>query len=117
MAKLIATFTLILSLLFGHFDIAPAGQPGGASPEAGASHDWNLRADAREAVKRAKVPILLIHGEDDHFVPCDMSREIAAANPEKIRFHTFPGAGHGLSYLVDEPRYTGLIWDFTAEIL
>ena len=110
-------FVRAAALLFGHFDIAPAGQPGGASPEAGASHDWNLRADAREAVTRAKVPILLIHGEDDHFVPCDMSREIAAANPEKIRFHTFPGAGHGLSYLVDEPRYTGLIRDFTSEIL
>jgi fermentation-respiration switch protein FrsA (DUF1100 family) len=74
-------------------------------------------ASALEAVRGAKLPILLIHGEDDHFVPCDMSREIAAANPEKIRFHTFPGAGHGLSYLVDEPRYTGLIRDFTSEIL
>lgn len=29
---------------------------------------------ARDAVKHTKTPILLIHGEDDRFVPCEMSR-------------------------------------------
>ena len=38
-------------------------------------------ADAAEAVRSARVPVLLIHGEADGFVPCEMSREIAAANP------------------------------------
>ena len=41
-------------------------------------------ASAVEAVKRSPIPILLIHGEDDRYVPCDMGRAIAAANPEKI---------------------------------
>jgi len=36
---------------------------------------FNLReADAVRAVRSLKVPVLLIHGEDDRFVPCDMSR-------------------------------------------
>ena len=69
------------------------------------------------AVKSARVPILLIHGEDDRFVPCDMSRAIAAANPEKIEFHTFPGAGHGLSCLVDMPRYEALVKAFAARTI
>ena len=30
------------------------------------------------AVRRCTVPVLLVHGEADHFVPCSMSREIAA---------------------------------------
>ena len=73
-------------------------------------------ADALEAVKRAKVPILLIHGEADGLVPCEMSRAIAEANPRLIERHTFPGADHGLSYLEDTERYTRLVTDFCARI-
>lgn len=61
--------------------------------------------DALTAVKNTKVPILLIHGEDDRFVPCEMSEEICKANPRAIEFITFPKAGHGLSYLMDKTRY------------
>ncbi len=74
-------------------------------------------ADACEAVRGAKVPILLIHGEADEFVPCDMSREIAAANPERVELHTFPGAWHGASYLVNTDRYTRLIENFCRRAL
>lgn len=78
---------------------------------------FNLNsADAAEAVKRAKIPILLIHGEDDRFVPCDMGRSIAAANPAKIELHTFPDAGHGLSFLIDRPRYERITRAFFARI-
>ena len=61
---------------------------------------------AVEAVKNTNVPILLIHGEDDRFVPCDMSRRIAEACASDITFITFPEAGHALSYIIDEKRYT-----------
>ena len=69
-------------------------------------------ADAAEAVKHTRVPILLIHGEADGLVPCEMSRRIAAANPAMVELHTFPGADHGLSYLADTPRYIRLVEDF-----
>lgn len=62
-----------------------------------------------EAVTRASVPILLIHGEADDFVPCDMSRRIAAANPDRIRLETFPGGVHAGSYLIDPDRYNALL--------
>lgn len=74
-------------------------------------------ADAAEAVRQTKVPILLIHGEADDFVPCAMSRRIHAANPERIAFFTFPGAGHGLSFLADPGRYEELIRAFTRQVL
>ena len=54
------------------------------------------------------MPILIIHGEDDRFVPAYMSEPMAAANPARIKRATFPGAGHGISYLVDTPRYQAL---------
>ena len=76
-----------------------------------------LAADAAEAVKQARVPILLIHGEDDRFVPCDMGRAIAAANPSMVELHTFPDAGHGLSFLVDRPRYERIVREFFARVL
>ena len=72
---------------------------------------------AAAEVKKAKGPILLIRGEDDRFVPCEMSKEIAAASP-LVERHTFPGAGHGLSYMTDRERYLTLVDDIlrrTAE--
>ena len=64
-----------------------------------------------------QVPILLIHGEADSFVPCDMSREILDANPEKISRVTFPDADHGISYLVDTDRYAMTVKDFVRKVL
>lgn len=73
-------------------------------------------ASAVEAVRRAKIPALIIHGEDDRFVPCAMSREIHAANPSMVRLETFPGAGHGLSYMVDTERYERAVREFLLKI-
>ena len=58
-----------------------------------------------ETVRNTPVPILLIHGESDDFVPCDMSKRCHEANPASTRLFTVPGAGHGLAYLVDKAGY------------
>ena len=60
---------------------------------------------AVHAVARTSVPLLIIHGEDDLFVPVEMSRALDAACVGEHRLVTFPGAGHGLSYIVDPERY------------
>ena len=65
-------------------------------------------ASAVEAVKNTDIPILLIHGEGDSFVPCYMSEEIyAASDKSRTRLVTFPGAEHGLSYFSDTDGYLG----------
>lgn len=69
-------------------------------------------ASAAEAVKKTKVPILIIHGENDQFVPAEMSRQVYDANPAMVERHTFPKAGHGLSYLYDTERYRRIVSDF-----
>ena len=73
-------------------------------------------ASAAEAVSHATVPILIIHGEDDHFVPCAMSAEIARNCPSLFRYETFPYADHSLSLLTDPPRYEAVVRDFMAHI-
>ena len=73
-------------------------------------------ASAVEAVKNAKVPILIIHGEDDRFVPCEMGRAIHRACPDGAEIVTFPDAGHAISYLADEPRYRSIINGFWEKV-
>ena len=72
--------------------------------------------DVREAVKHTRVPVLLIHGEDDDFVPPEMSAEILSYNPTMIERHTFPGASHGISFVIDPDRYEKLVSDFAKRI-
>lgn len=76
-----------------------------------------LETDAVRAVENANVPILIIHGEDDRYVPCQMSELIAEANPQRIYRFTFPGAPHGISYLTDTPRYHAIVKAFVSKIL
>lgn len=69
-----------------------------------------------KAVQKAKVPIRIFHGEDDRFVPCEMSKEIidACTSTNKKRV-TFPEAGHGLSYMVDPERYEKEFEEFLVQ--
>ena len=70
-----------------------------------------------ESVKEANVPILLIHGDDDRFVPYEMSCNIHAANPEQIEFHTIHGAGHAFNYATTPEQYTAIVHAFTKKVL
>ena len=72
---------------------------------------------AVDAVRRAAVPLLLLHGECDRLVPCSMSREIAAAAGERARLVTFPGADHGMSFCTDPDRYRAEIMAFCDRCL
>lgn len=54
-----------------------------------------------DALARCRVPVLLIHGMDDHFVPCRMSQQaFTACNSEK-QLILVEGATHGTAYLTD----------------
>lgn len=75
-------------------------------------------ASPRVALEQCSLPVLLIHGGDDRFVPCEMSREnfrhCAAENKHLL---IVPGAGHGISYLLDSRGYLEALADFTEGIL
>lgn len=94
---LIRPFAILGAKIFGGFDIQ--------------------EMDAGRAVQNATVPILIIHGEADGFVPCDMSGPAYDANPKLVTRLTFPGAGHALSYMVDTQRYWQVVTEFMEKIL
>ena len=63
-------------------------------------------ASAVDALAHCKTPVLLIHGGDDRFVPCEMGQEnYAHCGAESKRLLIVPGAGHGLSYMIDRKAY------------
>lgn len=73
-------------------------------------------SSAKDALKHCKVPVLLIHGEADRLVPCEMSLEIAACCASRVEVATFPDAGHGLCYLIDPVRYEAVVCRFLQSV-
>lgn len=94
---LIKPFAILGAKIYGGFDL--------------------LETTAAQAVKNAGVPILIIHGEADTYVPCHMSEAAANANSVMVHRHTFPNAPHGISYLTDTPRYHKIVNAFIRGIL
>ena len=68
-----------------------------------------------EAVKNCTVPVIFFHGEDDQFVPCEMSRRNFDVCPAPKTLVTIPGAGHGLSYPKDPEAYLHAAASFFTE--
>lgn len=93
---LIYPFVKLAARLFAHFDLE--------------------ESSAVSAVQNTNIPILLIHGEADYFVPCDMSREIHAAAASHSLLITVPDAGHGLCYMVAPEKYEEAVTDFMNNI-
>lgn len=76
-----------------------------------------IKISAVDTVSRSKVPVLIIHGLEDDFVPEYMSEKIAEANPDIVTRFTFPGASHAMSYFTDKERYKKIMDDFIAKTL
>lgn len=62
-------------------------------------------------------PLLLLHGGEDDFVPTYMSEENYKAATGYKRKLIVPGAGHGLSYLIDQKRCQQELSDFVNYVL
>ena len=94
-AFLIYPFIKLGAKLFGHFDLE--------------------EYTPLKAMKTCKIPVIFFHGEDDTFVPYEMSREIYDACTSPKRIVTVPKAGHGLVYLVDNSGYFQAVTEFFTE--
>ena len=57
------------------------------------------------AVQNTNIPILLFHGDEDLFVPHEMSLQIKEACASHCELVIIPGAGHGLCYLINSGVY------------
>ena len=72
-------------------------------------------ATTAAALSRCKVPVLLIHGRDDAFVPYEMSVEAKNACACSCSLLSVDGAGHGESFLRAPELYRQTMRRFWAE--
>ena len=61
--------------------------------------DWVTRAS------ELKLPVLLVHSDDDEFVPSGPSRRLAQARPDLVTFVGFPYARHCKEWNTDPDRW------------
>lgn len=62
------------------------------------------------------VPMLLLHSDDDGFVPSSASHELAAARPDLVTFDPFTVARHTKLWNYDEARWTRAITDWAHKL-
>lgn len=65
-----------------------------------------------DTLARTQLPVLLIHGEADNFVPTEMSRQNYAACRSEKELLLIPDAGHGGAYLVGGETYRSAVTSF-----
>lgn len=85
-------FVKLGARIYGHFDLE--------------------EGSALASVAKSRVPIIFFHGEQDDYVPCQMSRDAYEACTSKKMLVTVPGAGHGLSFPVDQEGYLQALREF-----
>lgn len=71
--------------------------------------------DTRVSLTKNHLPILMVHGKADGFVPCRMTEEGYAACRGQKEILLVDGADHGVSFLVDHARYTDLVRNFLCD--
>lgn len=73
--------------------------------------DWVTRAE------ELKLPVLLLHSDDDEFVPSGPSRRLAAARPDLVTLVSFPHARHCQEWNVDPERWEREVARFLLGLL
>ena len=68
-----------------------------------------------EALKNANVPILIVHGTEDAFVPVSMAYENYKACKGPKELLIVPGADHGMSYYLNRKGYESALLGFWKE--
>lgn len=73
--------------------------------------------DTRSVLRNARLPVFMIHGLADDFVPCHMTQEGFASCSSRKKLLLVEKAGHGVSFLVDKENYTKEIISFLEDNL
>lgn len=95
--QLMYPFIWLGGFLFGHFNLS--------------------ESSAIEAIKDCQIPILILHGDADELVPYEMSQSMVNSGAKDITLETFPGAGHGLSYIIIPDKYEKVVLKFIKRCL
>lgn len=68
--------------------------------------------DSRRTLRKNRLPIFMVHGVDDSFVPCSMTKDGYAVCAGKKQLLLVDGAEHGVSFLIAKEKYTQMLSDF-----
>ncbi len=68
--------------------------------------------DTRRILPHSRIPVLMVHGTADDFVPWAMTKEAFQVCAEPKELLLVEGAGHGVSFLVDPERYRKTVKEF-----
>jgi len=75
-------------------------------------------SSAREAVKHTNIPILIIHGDDDRYVPYEMGKAVfEVCTSEQKQMLTVKNAGHAISYFLATEEYTKTVTEFVEKAI
>jgi uncharacterized protein len=69
-------------------------------------------ASALESVRKNKLPLFIIHGDQDELVPTEMGTEIYEAASSEKELWIVKGAGHTEAYTVSEEEYKKRLQNF-----
>lgn len=72
--------------------------------------DWVSRA------AELSLPMLLVHSDDDEFVPSGPSRRLAKARPDLVTFLSVPGARHTMEWNVDPEAWETAVARFLLDL-
>jgi len=73
--------------------------------------------DTVQTLCNSRIPVFMIHGTDDGFVPCEMTKAGFEACTGTKKLLLVEGADHGVSFVVDRETYTNMINQFIGETL
>lgn len=73
---------------------------------------WLQEADCVKQIQKSQIPILFIHGEEDHFVPFRMLQKLYHSAPSPKQKLVMEGAGHAVSSQVNAELYWSTVWRF-----
>ena len=95
--RLMLPFVWLGGFLFGHFNL--------------------FESSAIEAIKTCTIPILILHGDADELVPCEMAKALQTSGAADATLELFEKAGHGLSYITLPDKYEKVVLNFIQKCL
>ena len=72
--------------------------------------------DSLSKIGDIKVPVLIMHGDNDKLVPFEHGRKLYEAANEPKEFYTIPGAGHNDTHIVGGKEYFDVIRKFVNKL-
>ena len=79
---------------------------------------FNMKGEgAIFSIQKTNIPILLIHGKNDTFVPYTMGEELKKVAKTCDNLYLFDNAEHALSYIADDKKYTKIVKEFLKDVL